>query len=237
LYATVFSGNLAGNASTATTLETTRTINGTSFNGSANITTANWGTARNIYIADSNGTNTGSAVSVNGSGNITLKLPSTIVATLSGKASYAGYIPLTYMSIGSTSSYTVLNAKDELTTLVATQATGVGQAIYVSASVINQWNNESATLYASNAFAMIKIGGAYVGSTYGQWLLSTYASNRVGIVGRDNDKWGSIKWFAWTEDIPTTLKNPYSLTAGSKTYDGSAAVTITAEDLGALTSH
>lgn len=29
------------NASTATTLQTTRTINGTNFNGSANITTAN----------------------------------------------------------------------------------------------------------------------------------------------------------------------------------------------------
>ena len=61
------SGALSGNASTATTLQTARTINGTSFNGSANITTANWGTARNISIADSDTTNTGTAVSVNGS--------------------------------------------------------------------------------------------------------------------------------------------------------------------------
>lgn len=37
--------------------------------------------------------------------------------------------------------------------------------------------------------------------------------------------------------IPTSLKNPYSLTFGSKTYDGSAAKTITASDLGALTAH
>lgn len=36
--ATTFSGALTGNASTATTLQTARTINGTSFNGSANIT-------------------------------------------------------------------------------------------------------------------------------------------------------------------------------------------------------
>lgn len=36
-----FQGALLGNASTATTLQTARTINGTSFNGSANITTAN----------------------------------------------------------------------------------------------------------------------------------------------------------------------------------------------------
>lgn len=36
--------------------------------------------------------------------------------------------------------------------------------------------------------------------------------------------------------LPTSLKNPFALTFGSKTYDGSAAATITASDLGALTS-
>ena len=38
--ATTFSGALSGNATTATTLQTARTINGVSFNGSANITVA-----------------------------------------------------------------------------------------------------------------------------------------------------------------------------------------------------
>ena len=37
--------------------------------------------------------------------------------------------------------------------------------------------------------------------------------------------------------LPTSLKNPYKLTFGSKTYDGSAAATINASDLGALTAH
>lgn len=55
--------NLTGNASTATTLATARNINGTSFNGSADITTANWGTSRTITLG-----NTGKAV--NGSGNV-----------------------------------------------------------------------------------------------------------------------------------------------------------------------
>lgn len=55
------------NAATATTLQTARTINGTSFNGSANITTANWGTARTLTIG-----NTGK--SVNGSANISWSL-------------------------------------------------------------------------------------------------------------------------------------------------------------------
>lgn len=87
LLATISSGQFSGNAATATKLATARSINGTNFDGSANITTANWGTARNISIADSDGTNTGSAVSVNGSANATLKLPATIKATLTGHAS------------------------------------------------------------------------------------------------------------------------------------------------------
>ena len=81
--------NITGNAATATKLTTARTINGTSFDGSANITTANWGTARNISIADSDSSNTGTAVSVNGSAAATLKLPATIKATLKGNADTA----------------------------------------------------------------------------------------------------------------------------------------------------
>ena len=90
--APTFSGALSGNASTATTLQTARTINGTSFNGSANITTANWGTARNFTISDSSQTNEGTAVSVNGRGAVNLLLPATIQATLSGNASSASVL-------------------------------------------------------------------------------------------------------------------------------------------------
>ena len=78
------SGSCTGNAASATKLQTARTINGTSFNGTANITTANWGTARNIAIADATATNTGEAVSVNGSAAVTLKLPATIKANVTG---------------------------------------------------------------------------------------------------------------------------------------------------------
>ena len=74
---------------TANQLTTSRNINGTSFNGTANITTSYWGTARNIYIQDATAAHTGAAVSVNGSANVNLKLPSTITATLSGNASSA----------------------------------------------------------------------------------------------------------------------------------------------------
>ena len=52
-------------------------------------TSDKWKTARNISIADADGTNTGTAVSVDGSENETLKLPSTINASLTGNASTA----------------------------------------------------------------------------------------------------------------------------------------------------
>ena len=88
-WSSTLANDISGKAATATKLANARTINGTSFDGSGNITTANWGTARNIYVADSDGTNTGAAVSVNGSGNATLKLPATIKASLTGNASTA----------------------------------------------------------------------------------------------------------------------------------------------------
>jgi len=59
---------ITGNAATATALQTARQINGTSFNGSANITTANWGTARNITIGNH------TVTAFNGSGNLSMTL-------------------------------------------------------------------------------------------------------------------------------------------------------------------
>ena len=56
-----------GAANSATKLATARTINGTSFNGTANITTANWGTSRAIKIGNT-------SKNVNGSAGVTWTL-------------------------------------------------------------------------------------------------------------------------------------------------------------------
>lgn len=61
-------GSTSGNAGTATKLATARQINGTNFDGSANITTSKWGTTRNIALS---GVVTGNA-NVDGSGNVTI---------------------------------------------------------------------------------------------------------------------------------------------------------------------
>ena len=63
-------GNLSGNATTATT----------------------WAAGREFKIQDADATNTGATVTgVNGSGNVTLKLPSTIKGTLTGNATTCTY--------------------------------------------------------------------------------------------------------------------------------------------------
>ena len=62
LDAGTFIGALQGNADTATQLALSRQINGTSFNGSSDITTENWGTERDITIGST-------TRSVNGSQN------------------------------------------------------------------------------------------------------------------------------------------------------------------------
>ena len=81
------SASIGGVVKSAATLTTARTINGTSFDGSANITTANWGTARTLTIG-----NTGK--SVNGAGNVSWSLSEigalpTAGGTMSGDISFA----------------------------------------------------------------------------------------------------------------------------------------------------
>ena len=72
----------SGNSATATKLQTARTINGTSFNGTANITTSKWGTARTLALT---GAVSGSQ-SVDGSGNISITTTQNNIAVITGSA-------------------------------------------------------------------------------------------------------------------------------------------------------
>ena len=75
------SASIGGVVKSAATLTTARTINGTSFNGSANITTAKWGTARTLTVG-----NTGK--SVNGSAAVSWSLAEIGAAPASGSNNY-----------------------------------------------------------------------------------------------------------------------------------------------------
>lgn len=86
----------ADNVASATKLQTARTINGTNFDGSANITTANWGTARTLTIGNK-------GQSVNGSGNVTWSL-----ADIGAAAASHG----THVSYGGNGSATTVSRSD-----------------------------------------------------------------------------------------------------------------------------
>lgn len=76
-------GDLNGTAEYAKCLKPGAKINGILFDGSKDITTTNWGTARNFTLTDGNGHET--SVLIDGSKNITLTLPKDLTIT-SGKA-------------------------------------------------------------------------------------------------------------------------------------------------------
>ena len=81
---------------TATKLQTARKINGTNFDGSGDITTSKWGTARTLAL---NGAISGSA-SVDGSGNVSIQTAQANITVLSGNITVAaestGDVTLSY---------------------------------------------------------------------------------------------------------------------------------------------
>ena len=76
--------SVTGNAATATKLATARSINGTNFDGSGNITTATWGTARNVTIGSTK-------KSVNGGADVSWSLSE--IGAAAASHSHA-YLPL-----------------------------------------------------------------------------------------------------------------------------------------------
>ena len=74
-----------GSADVAITI-TPKSIGALASNANA-VSASKWSSARTFYVADSDASNTGEGVSVDGSKDITLKLPSTIKAAITGHAS------------------------------------------------------------------------------------------------------------------------------------------------------
>jgi hypothetical protein len=83
-------GNLIGNADTATSLKHEPEINGTIFRGDTNIITRKWGEERSISIWDSEFQHHGDVVLIDGSSeSYQIPLPSTISANIIGSVDSA----------------------------------------------------------------------------------------------------------------------------------------------------
>lgn len=85
VYAAEFRGKLTGNADTASRLAAPRTINGTAFDGSANIVTTAWGASRKVTIGNT-------AKDVNGGVNFGWTLSEIGAASVEDVAARVGYL-------------------------------------------------------------------------------------------------------------------------------------------------
>lgn len=172
--------SITGNAATATKLQTARTINGTSFDGTANIVTAYWGTARTISLS---GAVTGSA-SVNGSQNVTItttyqfgSIDGRYVAALGTSGNY-----LTWTKNGTTNNITIPYATNSAT---------AGKLKLVSCYNGTTNNDLWSTIKTSNSSY---IGTATVYEVYNDGGPTTYGEV-LDIVSIHSNHWQPQLWF------------------------------------------
>lgn len=123
----------------AKALNSARAINGTPFDGTAAITTAKWGTSRNITIKDATQTNAGTAVAVDGSAAASLLLPATIRAALNGNADTA-----TKLKTARTINGTPFDGSANIIAMESS-ARSLGQDGYIKfqSGLIIQWGQDS----------------------------------------------------------------------------------------------
>lgn len=140
-------------------------------------------------------------------------------------ASFADYIRKN--ALPTPANNTVGAYKDSLVKFFTNYPNGIGANVSVSTSIISHWSDDAATYYDSSEYSVIKISGSYNGTTYGQFLLSSYNLSQVGIVGRNNSQWSKIKWLAYEDQIPTN-NNQLTNGAGYITSAGSCAYATSA---------
>lgn len=145
IFASYFNGFLEGVSDQAVKLYFKRKINGTDFDGTANITTKYWGNKRDITINDNFSTYSYTVSGIDGGSNITLKLPNNINANLKGRADQA---ILSYSALVANRTYTTKlnNATGNNTYYVQLTNTNTGYAYtYINQYVHFNPNNRELT--------------------------------------------------------------------------------------------
>ena len=162
------------NVDSATVLKSYRNINGTPFNGSANITTQYWGTARNIAISDYLSANTGPETSVNGSRNVVLKLPATIKANINGNCTGSSG-SCTGNSATATNATNANHAKTADSATSATNATNASHATIAdrATNATNATNANHATKASQDS------AGQQINTTYVKGVTASNATITV----------------------------------------------------------
>lgn len=208
LVAGTFIGALSGNATTATTLQTARNINGTSFNGSADITTATWGTSRNITIG-------GTTKSVNGNADYSWSLGE-IGAAAVGQTMYIG---TTAVAINRGSAGLSLTGVS-----IDGNAGSVTGGVYTSGDqTIGGTKTFSSTISGSiTGNAGTVTNGVYTTGSYSDPTWLTLSKSKVGLGNVDNtaDASKSVNYAssAGNADTVDNQNFGYTNTSDSPTY-------------------
>lgn len=218
LHADVFTGSLSGNASSATKLTTSA--------GSA---------ALPIYFSDgkpiactsssifSNLSNSGNNLSITVAGQNRI-----LTVNYANSADKSNYLTSIYVgNNGDTVEQVKQKILDSYTSLKNKQ----GYSIQVNSQFMDKYPQNDYIIPGSGIYSLTYLTPGYDGKSYGQWLAACLGSMHLYVFGRSSNQWTERKTIAWTTDIPTSLKNPNTLTlqAGTfaaKTYDGSTAVTV-----------
>lgn len=231
---------ITDNVASATKLQTARTINGTSFNGTANITTANWGTARNLTIG-------GAVKSVNGSANVSFSLNEINAAygrnvTYTGTTTAQGWYRLasTGQNINTTNSlfFISVTVSGQHSTFLLQVSTNYGNnpsliqlggSNYSTASV-DQFRLVYHTTYPGHyGYLEVRSRGAMTDATF-----------NVFLVGRANTTWtlstaltaGSIP-----EGYTSKTLTPASASIVAPTFRGALVGNVTGNVTGNLTGN
>jgi hypothetical protein len=185
-----------------------------------------WTTARDIKIQDADGTNTGVAVSVDGSANKTLKLPSTIKASITGNCSgssgSAGKLTTarkTYVTLGTASTTTTRDWSGDTTIPVngtlGVANGGTGQTSLANVSVGNSdkvddyhVSTASGTTKNDSLNSLVPVSKQYFTTTSGYIV---YA-NGLKIQWGTETVSGSPRSYLFKKTMPLPFKNTNTYT-------------------------
>lgn len=135
-----------------------------------------------------------------------------------------------------TNSYpTIAAMKDYMASLLSGQS-GFGNTIRVYASVVNNWDDNSASHTSGPQYLMTRID-SYGDASYGQWILATYGATNPKIVGRNGGSWTAMKTLAFTTDnVASATQLRTAQTLWGQPFNGTAPVTGNMTDVGSISA-
>jgi hypothetical protein len=173
-FTSTIGGSIDGNAATATTLQTARTIGGVSFNGSANINLPGVNTAGNQNTTGSAATLTTTRTlwgqNFNGSANVTGALSSVTTLAMSGQLTNTVAIGTAPLVITSTTRVANLNVATAGTADTLTTARTIGGVSFngsanINLPGVNTAGNQNTTGTAANVTGTVALANGGTGAT------------------------------------------------------------------------